>query len=90
MRHTYRLIFDPGLPVFKLLLFILFAVFLWRLIFGRPRGGYPPSASRAARADGAAEDMVRCARCGVHLPRSESLTRSGDFFCSAEHMRLPR
>ena len=31
------------------------------------------------------EDMVRCARCGVHLPRSESITEGGRFFCSSEH-----
>ena len=34
------------------------------------------------------EDMVRCAHCGVHLPRSESITSEGDFFCSDEHRRL--
>jgi uncharacterized protein len=31
------------------------------------------------------EDMVRCAHCGVHLPRSESVESGGQFFCSAEH-----
>jgi uncharacterized protein len=39
---------------------------------------------------GAAEDMVRCAHCGVHLPRSESHASSGRFFCSDEHLRLHR
>ena len=34
------------------------------------------------------EDMVRCAVCGVHLPRSESFTSRGKFFCSDEHRRL--
>jgi uncharacterized protein len=33
------------------------------------------------------EDMVRCAQCGMHLPRSESLESDGRFFCSAEHRR---
>jgi uncharacterized protein len=33
------------------------------------------------------ESMVRCAHCGVHLPRSESLTTQGSFYCSAEHQR---
>lgn len=33
------------------------------------------------------EDMVQCAHCGVHLPRSESITTQGDFFCTAEHQR---
>jgi len=33
------------------------------------------------------EDMVQCAQCGVHLPRSESITTQGRFFCSTEHQR---
>jgi len=31
------------------------------------------------------EDMVRCAHCGVHLPRSESIQAQGLSFCSAAH-----
>ncbi|MBI2313283.1 MAG: preprotein translocase subunit YajC [Betaproteobacteria bacterium] len=34
-----------------------------------------------------AEDMVRCDQCGVHLPRSESVTSQGKFFCSDDHRR---
>ena len=34
-----------------------------------------------------ADDMVRCAECGVHVPRGESLTVRGQFYCSAEHQR---
>ena len=33
------------------------------------------------------EDMVRCELCGVHLPRSESLTTQGRFYCTSEHQR---
>lgn len=33
----------------------------------------------------AAEDMVRCAHCGVHLPKGESVRADGRDFCSAEH-----
>jgi uncharacterized protein len=46
--------------------------------------------SRDDRADAAPhpeEDMVRCAQCGVHLPRSESLVTRGHYYCSAEHQR---
>lgn len=32
-----------------------------------------------------AEDMVRCAHCGVHLPKGESVQAGGHFFCGAEH-----
>ncbi len=34
------------------------------------------------------EDMVRCAQCGVHLPKGESFLSQGSFFCSDEHRRL--
>lgn len=34
-----------------------------------------------------ADDMVRCADCGVHLPRGESLAVRGQFYCSEEHQR---
>jgi len=32
-----------------------------------------------------AEDMVRCAHCGVHLPKSESIMAGGQFFCGVAH-----
>lgn len=32
-----------------------------------------------------AEDMVRCAHCGVHLPKGESVQAQGLDFCSAAH-----
>lgn len=35
------------------------------------------------------EPMVQCARCGVHLPRSEAVPGSGDrVYCGDEHRRL--
>ena len=50
-----------------------------------------PAAREASPAKSKAiEDMVRCAHCGVHLPRSESHGGEGSFFCSQEHMRLHR
>lgn len=44
------------------------------------------AAAPAARAAG--EDMVRCAHCGVHLPRSDSYLSDGKLYCSDEHRRL--
>ena len=32
-----------------------------------------------------AEPMVRCASCGVHSPRSESVRSGEQYFCSVEH-----
>jgi uncharacterized protein len=36
------------------------------------------------------EDMVRCAHCGVHLPKGESIRAEGKDFCSEEHRDLSR
>ena len=43
-------------------------------------GATPPPAAEG-------EAMVQCAQCGVHLPRSESVTTQGSFYCSTEHQR---
>ncbi|MFA5521424.1 MAG: PP0621 family protein [Castellaniella sp.] len=34
------------------------------------------------------EAMVRCAHCGIHLPRSEAVLSQGKTWCSTEHARL--
>jgi uncharacterized protein len=34
------------------------------------------------------QDLVSCARCGVHLPRSEAREAGGRLFCGEEHARL--
>lgn len=39
----------------------------------------------AADTSGQAEDMVRCAQCGVHLPKHESLLAQGEYFCCEAH-----
>ena len=33
------------------------------------------------------ENMVQCANCGLHLPRSESIATQGRYYCSPEHQR---
>ncbi|NCN88204.1 MAG: hypothetical protein GW936_01975 [Gallionella sp.] len=33
------------------------------------------------------EDMVVCARCGVHLPKGECITEGGKHFCCEAHRR---
>jgi uncharacterized protein len=34
--------------------------------------------------------MVRCAYCGLHLPRSEALGSDERFFCSKDHREASR
>ncbi len=33
------------------------------------------------------EDMVQCATCAVHLPRTEAFLVNGDFYCSKLHIQ---
>ncbi len=35
-----------------------------------------------------AESMVRCAHCGIHMPRSEAYLSDGQTWCGQEHARL--
>ena len=43
----------------------------------RPTRRTPPSAK--------GEAMVRCATCGVHVPRSTAVHRGEQWYCSREH-----
>jgi uncharacterized protein len=65
------------------LLAIAFAAALWLLRGLRKRSTRDAGSS----APPGAEDMVRCARCGVHLPRGESVMSEQRFFCSPQHER---
>jgi uncharacterized protein len=62
------------------------ALLLW-LLFGRGARKVkpPPRASK----HGGAEEMVTCAHCGVHLPRSEALAARSLHYCSAAHRDAP-
>lgn len=69
----------------KFLLFlaiVLLGVWLWRSgrrsdTPSRPEVSTPPPAGP--------QDMVRCARCGVHLPHDEAVVGRIGLYCSNEH-----
>ena len=67
-----------------LLLVLVFIVAYWifKAYSAARRGG------RFQTRAGDPEDMVRCAQCGVHVPRSESLMSGQAFYCTPEHRRL--
>lgn len=44
-------------------------------------------AQKAGPAARPSEDMVRCAQCGVHLPRSEGHMAGGKLYCCEDHAR---
>ena len=69
----------------KILLIVVVFAAVYFLVRGYARGlgAKPPAHSGKPE-----EDMVRCRHCGVHLPRGESVSAGGDFFCSDEHRSL--
>ncbi len=69
----------------RIVFFLLLAAIAWIAYKSWRR-----SAAGGERPAPGAEDMVRCAHCGVHVPRSESVSAGSDFFCSEEHRRLRR
>lgn len=64
-------------------LVIAFGLWLWR------SGRQPPPAPPAPRTPRgqAPADMVRCAVCGVHLPRIDAEQGDRGVYCSHEHRR---
>lgn len=74
----------------KLLLWvvvIIAALFVTRILTlkkpfaARPRHDKPPAPKGV-------EQMVRCAHCGIYLPRSEALMSNEHTWCSLEHAKL--
>ncbi|MDR4125414.1 PP0621 family protein [Yanghanlia caeni] len=51
---------------------------------GRSGKGRPPAPADMSDA----ESMVRCAHCGIHMPRSEAYLSDGRTWCGQEHARL--
>ena len=74
-----------GVRVIKILLLIAFVFVVLALIRAYQRSlNKPPTSTR----ESAVEDMVKCAQCGVNLPRSEAIYSSGEFYCTPEHKQL--
>lgn len=63
------------------LLFLAAIVILVYLLFRSFRKNF----SRQDKTPLKDEDMVCCAHCGVHLPKSESIQVDDVYFCNAEH-----
>jgi uncharacterized protein len=65
-------------------LVLLVVVAVWLVRRALARAGR--EADRAAR--GAPDELVRCAHCGIHLPRAEARAAGATLYCSDEHARL--
>lgn len=74
----------------KLLLWvvvIIAALFITRLITHKKAAKAKPLTPKASTPKGA-EQMVRCAHCGIYLPRSEALMSNEHTWCSLDHAKL--
>jgi uncharacterized protein len=71
----------------KFVIIAVAVVLLVWLLLGRNARADKPAAGvkRDRRADASAEEMVSCAHCGVHLPRSEAIAVRSLHYCSAAH-----
>ena len=66
-----------------LVLLVVLAVWLIRRAF---RASHKSESLR--QRTGEVGDLVRCAHCGVHLPRAEARAAGQALYCSEEHARL--
>ena len=67
----------------RLLFFIVVIVVVYRLL----KSYRKQLSSEEEIAPQEAEDMVRCAHCGVHLPKRESILTGNEYYCSEAHRR---
>ena len=65
-----------------LLLWVLLGVIAYAVLKSWSRSG----AGRGGAADKPSEAIVRCAACGLNVPRSEAHARDGIWYCSREHL----
>ncbi len=71
-----------------LLVLLVVVIGLWLLLRGRaaPPPGPGGGRGRKRRGGDAAEPVVACAHCGVHLPRQDAVVDAGGRpFCSDAH-----
>lgn len=69
----------------KILVLLVIGFVVWGIVRAYQRSLVkPPSSAKAP----VVEDMVKCAHCGVNLPRSEAIYSGGELFCTPEHKQL--
>jgi uncharacterized protein len=69
----------------RLLVLVLIVVLAVWLIRRALRGPAQPMQKNPSTEQ---QDLVSCARCGVHLPRGEARSAGGQLYCGDEHARL--
>jgi uncharacterized protein len=74
----------------KFLLLLALGIVVYLIVSRMRSQGERKQARDAPPTSTLPEDMVRCAVCKVHLPRSESFVSRGQHFCSDEHLKLAK
>lgn len=64
------------------LIFIIVIIALVYLLFKSYRSKLPKQDEPAGT-----QDMVSCAQCGINLPKNESLSVEGKYYCCVAHSR---
>jgi uncharacterized protein len=67
--------------LFVLFVIAMLVVWLLKRALAGPR-------ERGTAAGAPAGELVRCAHCGVNLPKAEARSAGGRHYCSEEHWRL--
>ncbi len=73
---------------------IFLGLLIWLVIYIikralNPNANYPDRTSQGEEKKGyqePIENMVQCATCHVHLPRSEAFLVNGNFYCCKAHI----
>jgi uncharacterized protein len=81
-------VLERGANVMKFLLVALVLVigfFIWRSNRRESVGSKPVPPPQANKP---LQDMVACAHCGLHLPRSEAVLGRRALYCSSNHLSL--
>ncbi len=68
--------------IFRLLILFLIVWFLFWII--KKQFSVDTEKKPSLKSD-QTEDMIACARCGTHVPRSLGVESDGQFYCSREH-----
>ena len=79
------MIITPMGRLFILIVLVLAAVWLVRRALARLN---EPEAGSKNDGAGVRDELVRCAHCGLLLPRAEARQSAGAIYCSEEHARL--
>jgi len=64
---------------------LLLAVAVWLLLSIVKR--YRNSLEQPSKPAALSEDMVQCAACNVHLPKSDSIVVNNQHYCSEAHSK---